>query len=573
MTPVTPGPSVPTTDRSWDRLVARAASITAALTVAGALCGLARDQILAHYFGADGETDAFLVAWTIPEIAATLLIEEAMALVLVPAFSLALVCGAGPLRDLVAATLPRLLLGLAVAAAVVAAAAGPLVRALAPGLADPALAVDCTRLTAATVLFFGVAGYLSALLRAHRCFAPPAAIYIAYNLSIVAAALALHHAWGVRAAAAGVAAGGLLMVAMLAPAALRRLRCAARDSREGPPRGPRGRRSPRPAVPAALAAVVAPVALFALARQSQVLVERFLASSLPSGAISHLNYAQKVAQLPMSLAMMLCTVTLPLVARAMAEGDTERARRCVERDLQVAGAVVLLGAAFVTACAPQLIQVLFQRGEFGADATAATAGVMRVYALGVLGHLLVGALVRPFCSAARPGWFPVAAMAAGLLVTVVAGFAAVRLCGWGAPGIAAANAAGITLTAFLLLRGLAARIIPVDVPGILARLGRMVLAAAAATAAGWGTLAALPGLGLAVPPLAACALGGLVVAAVFTPTAVPRTVVTSAVTSVVRSAVRSARGRRRQRSHTGRTTHTRADQAEQAKEAKQRCPA
>ena len=252
-----------------------------------------------------------------------------------------------------------------------------------------------------------------------------------------------------------------------------------------------------------------PVVLFALSRQAQVLVERFLASSLPSGAISWLNYAQKVAQLPMVLAMMVCTVTLPMVAGAVARGDLAGARLRVERDLVVAAVVVLVGAAYVVAHAPRIIELLFQRGAFDAQDTAATAAVMRVYAVGLLGHTLTGALVRPFFSAARPTWFPFAAMAAGLLVTVGGGLVATPR--WGAAGIAAANAAGITVTAALLLHGLATRTIPVDPRRVLGRVGRLALAATVATAAGWAAADAAATL----PAPAALAAGALLVPAVF----------------------------------------------------------
>ncbi|WP_308457766.1 lipid II flippase MurJ, partial [Streptomyces sp. SM1] len=199
-------------------------------------------------------------------------------------------------------------------------------------------------------------------------------------------------------------------------------------------------------------ALIAAVLLFALCRQSQVLVERFLASSLPAGAISHLNYAQKVAQIPMTLSLMVCTVTFPVVARALADGDTGRARARVERDLVLASCVVLLGMCAVIACAPQMIGLLFQRGAFTAADTAATADVMRVYALGLLGQTLVGAFVRCYFSAGRPSWYPVGVMAAGIVVTSLAG--AVTVGRWGVAGIAAANALGITVTAVLLLAGL-----------------------------------------------------------------------------------------------------------------------
>ncbi|WP_030952952.1 lipid II flippase MurJ, partial [Streptomyces sp. NRRL S-481] len=197
--------------------LARAALVTASLSIAGSLLGLVRDQSLARLFGAGSDTDAFLVAWTVPEFAATLLIEDGLAIALIPAFSMALARRArgvpgDPVRALVGATLPRLCLALVAVAALVACTAPYLVRALAPGLPDPRLAADCTRITATCVLAFGLAGYCSAALRAHRCFLAPAAIYVVYNAGIIAAMFLLGEGWGVRSAAVGVAAGGCLMV-------------------------------------------------------------------------------------------------------------------------------------------------------------------------------------------------------------------------------------------------------------------------------------------------------------------------------------------------------------------------
>ncbi|MFJ9196677.1 murein biosynthesis integral membrane protein MurJ [Streptomyces flaveolus] len=468
------------------KFLARATLVTAALSIAGSLLGLVRDQSLARLFGAGSDTDAFLVAWTVPELAATLLIEDGLALVLIPAFSLALArrargAAGDPVRALVAATLPRLCLALAAVAALVAGAAPLLVRALAPGLPDPRLAVDCTRLTAISLLAFGLAGYCSAALRAHRRFFAPAAIYVAYNAGIIAAMFLLGGRWGVRAAAAGVAAGGCLMVAVQLPSLWRQLTS----------------RTPAPQEPGAGAdagerpmrfALIAAVLLFALCRQSQVLVERFLASSLPAGAISHLNYAQKVAQIPMTLSLMVCTVTFPVVARALADGDTERARSRVERDLVLASCVVLMGMCAVIACAPQMIELLFQRGAFTGADSVATADVMRVYAVGLLGQTLVGALVRSYFSAGRPRWYPVGVMAAGIGVTSLIGAVTVRP--WGVAGIAAANAFGITVTAALLLAGLrtgrrsSPHGVTVRVRQVLAQLSGPVLATVAATLAG-----------------------------------------------------------------------------------------
>ncbi|MFF1415899.1 murein biosynthesis integral membrane protein MurJ [Streptomyces sp. NPDC058289] len=496
--------------------LAKAAAVTAGLTAAGAVFGLVRDQTIAHLFGAGHDSDAFLIAWTVPEMASTLLIEDAMALLMVPAFSHALARRAAsragltrqearaqdPVRLLVGATLPRLLVLLAAVASVLIIAAPLVVGVLAPGLPDPGLAVECTRMTALTMLSFGIAGYFSAALRAHRSFVPPAAIYVSYNVGIIGTMVALHALWGVRAAAAGVAVGGVLMALVQLPAFIRNVGF-------GPPRAKGAPRSQRDRDRPTLIAfgVIAPVIFFAVFRQSQVLVERFLAASLPPGAISHLNYAQKVAQMPMVLSLMICTVTFPVVAQAMAGGEREKARRRVEQDLALASLAVLMGTALVIGYAPQIIQVLFERGAFTHADTEATASVMRVYGLGLLGHCLVGALSRPFFSTARPTWFPALAMGAGLLVNIVAGAFAVGW--WGTYGIAAANAAGISTTAALLLTGLGSRIIAIQVRRVAVSIGRLSVAALAACATGWIAGPMIP------DPLVSAALGCLLVPAMF----------------------------------------------------------
>ncbi|WP_079249476.1 lipid II flippase MurJ [Streptomyces sp. IMTB 2501] len=518
------------------RFLAKATLISAALSVAGSLLGLGRDQALAHFFGAGAETDAFLVAWTVSETAATLLIDAGMAYVLVPAFSVALarrgrVSGGGdPVRALVAASLPRLCLGLAAVSVALIAGAPLVVSLLAPSLPDASLAADCTRLTSTCVLTFGLAGYCSAALRAHGSFVAPAAISVALNIAIITTLFGLGAHWGVRAAALGVGLGGCLMIVVQAPSLWRRLS---------------GQHFPQPLPVAAgddqgplTPALVMSVLLYVLCRQAQVFVERYFGAGLPAGAISHLNYAQKVAQLPMSLSLMVCVVTFPVLARAVAEGDLRRAGERTERDLVLVGCLVLLGTAVIEACAPQVIQLLFQHGAFTAADTAATASTMRVYALGLLGHALVGALVRSYFSAGRASWYPVAAMAVGLAVTIGTGAWAMGL--WGARGIAGANAAGITLTALLLLRGLGARSVPVRVPRVVAELAKPLKAALCATGA--GIVCTRP---FASPP-AAVAVGCASVTAVFLAlvwaldVADTRTVLARAAHTVRRSVTRGA---------------------------------
>ncbi|AUY49326.1 lipid II flippase MurJ [Streptomyces sp. CB01881] len=499
--------------------LAKAFGVTAVLSAAGSGLGLLRDLLLARYFGANQGTDAFLVAWTVPETAAPLLIEDAMSFLMVPAFALALVLreerpdGPDPVRQLVRATLPWLLLALSALSLGTALGADRLVDLLAPGLADPGLAVTCTRITAFTVLPFGVAGYLAAALRAHHRFTAPAGIYVAYNLGILGVLLSCHALWGVRSAAIGVALGSLLMAGLLVAPFLRQLR-------SGRPATGRRSRHALVLIPFALL----PVAAFTLTRQAQVFIERFLGSGLPPGTISHLNYAAKVSQLAMTAAILICTVTFPLVARALAAGDLTAARDRVEKDLGQAAAVVLLGTAFLLACAPPVVALLFERGAFGPQDTAATAAVIRVYSFGLPAQALIGVMIRPYFSlrpvvrrAGDPGiddggrrlldWYPAAAMVLGLVVTVTVGLLTTpRL---GALGLAAGNAAGITTTAALLLRGLVLRGIALRLRMVLGGHARLLAAAVGAAALG------TPAAALATDPLLSTLLGGLTVALAF----------------------------------------------------------
>ncbi|MGW6918663.1 lipid II flippase MurJ, partial [Kitasatospora sp. NPDC054939] len=166
---------------------------------------------------------------------------------------------------------------------------------------------------------------------------------------------------------------------------------------------------------------------------------------------------------------------------------------------------------------------LFERGAFGPSDTAATAAVIRVYSFGVPAQALIGVMIRPYFSlrpvvrrASDPrddggrrllDWYPLAAMLLGLAVTVAVGLLATPR--FGALGLAAGNAAGITATAVLLLRGLVLRGIPLRVPRVLGGHVRLLAAAAGAAALG------LPAAGLPADPLLSTLLGGLTVALAF----------------------------------------------------------
>ncbi|WP_242882369.1 lipid II flippase MurJ [Actinomadura litoris] len=482
--------------RSPNASVGRAAALSAALIAGGTALGFLRDLAMADLFGASGSTDAFLVAWTIPETVSPLLIEDAMALLMVPAVTRLLAGGHG-VRPFVGATLPRMVAGLALVTLALAAGAPLVVGVLAPGLTQVGPAVLCVRLTAVTVVTFGIAGFMSATLRAHHRFGPPAAIYLAYNVGILALIAGLSGTVGITSAAIGVACGSVLMVAVQAPAFVRCLRSAPVQ----PVARPTGDE-----IRLGVAAVV-PIVVYTVTRQAQVFVERFLGSGLAAGSISQLNYAQKVAQVPMVLSLLIVTVTFPRLARASADGDTRRVATQIQRDLAVVSGMVLCATAYLVAFAPAIVAALFEHGAFTAADTGGTAAIMRVYALGLWGQTTVGLAARAFFAHGRPTWRPAAALAAGLAVTAAVGaaFAAVG----GTVALAAANAAGITLAAVLMLAGVRRRVAPVSPRRIGADVARLVLVAAGACAAGLLVAAAFG------PSVASLAAGGAVTALTF----------------------------------------------------------
>ncbi|MFI0351828.1 murein biosynthesis integral membrane protein MurJ [Actinomadura sp. 9N407] len=492
--------------RRHEGSIRRATLLTGLLVAGGTLLGFLRDLVMAHRFGASSGTDAFLVAWTIPETVSPLLIEDAMALLMVPIVTRLLREPDG-VRPLVTTVLPRLVTALSAATIVLILAAPLVVGVLAPGLDDPGPAARCVRLTALTVLAFGIAGFMSATLRAHHHFGPPAAIYLAYNVGILAMIAALAAPLGITSAALGVACGGLLMIVVQAPAFVRCLR-----SGPGPAAPPGVSEGPdgvadRGTLTALTLAAAAPIVIYTLTRQSQVFIERFLGSGLAAGSISHLNYAQKVGQVPMVASLLLVTVTFPRLARASAGGDLDEMRRRLETDLVIVSAVVLWATACLTAFAPLIVELLFQHGRFTEADGSRTALVLRVYVLGVWGQAMMGVTARAFFAGSRPVWHPVRAMAAGLAVTAVAGSTLVALAGTTA--LAAANAAGITVAALLLLAAMRKYVAPVSLRAVGGDLGTLL------TAAGLACLAGLAVTGTGLPAFPRLLAGLTVVTAVY----------------------------------------------------------
>ena len=426
----------------------QAAALVFVVTALGRLLGFVRDLVIAQYFGATSDTDAFLIAWMIPETVSPLLLEQAMALVLIPLFAREL-----EREGTISGLLPRTLLptaaALLVLSAAVALSASWTVPLLAPGLpaSTELAAVRMVAIASITIFFIGLAGYARATLNSCHVFGVPAAVYAAYNLGILGSILLLHERLGIYSAALGLACGSALMLLVQVPTFVRKV---------GVPR----LSFKLDRILLREFATFVPVGAFVLGRHAQVYVERFLGSFLEPGAISQLNYATRLGQFPMFVAAAIAIVSFPAVARAAVARRTGEVERAVESDLKMVSTLILPAAAYMIVFAPEVVALLLERGAFTAEDTAATASILRIYSMGLLAHTLIYITVQPFFTYWSSIWIPVRAALIGLAVTVAVDVTLLERLG--ADGLAIGNAVGISVMALILIRDLKRWVVNVD---------------------------------------------------------------------------------------------------------------
>jgi len=425
-----------------------AAALVVVVTTFGRLLGFVRDLVIAHYFGANANTDAFLIAWMIPETVTPLLLEGVMLLTLMPLFSRELE-RRDTLEKILSRTLAPIIAVLLVLSAAVALSAPWTVPLLAPGLSTSTefMAVRMVGIASVTIFFIGLAGYAWAALNSKHIFGVPSAVYAAYNLGILGSIVLLHESLGIYSAAFGLAFGSVLMLLVQVPTFVRKVGV------------------PRLSFKLDLALrqeflTAIPIVAFMLGRHAQVYIERFLGSFLEPGAISQLNYATRLAQFPMSAAITVALVSFPAVARAAAARRTEDVEEIVESNIKMVSTLILPATTFLIVFAPELVSFLFEGGAFTAEDTIATASILRIYSLGLLAQTLIFVVIRAFFTHRSSLWLPVQAASIGLAVTVAVDLALVR--NLGAEGLAAGNAAGITVMALVLIWNMKRRVVNVS---------------------------------------------------------------------------------------------------------------
>jgi putative peptidoglycan lipid II flippase len=377
----------------------KAASTVSILTLASRVTGLVRDTIIAAVFGAGAATDAFNVAFRIPNLLRRLFAEGAFSQAFVPALAASRARdGEEVTRDLIDAVATILVWVLVLTCIAGVIAAPVLVWLLGSGLEQFDVAVTMTRWMFPYIGFMSLVALSAGILNTWRHFVVPAATPVLLNLAMIAAAWLLaprFESMGIapiHALAAGVMLGGLLQLLAQWPAlkrlgllprvgwSLARLRAAWRH--EGVHR---------------VLKMMGPALLGVSVAQISLLINTQIASHQGVGAVSWLFYADRLMEFPTGLlGVALGVVLLPQLTAAQAAGESARYNGLIDWGLRLVLLLATPCALALIVFPEPMIATLFQRGAFDADDVTQTVRALRGYGVGLVGIIAVKILAPGF---------------------------------------------------------------------------------------------------------------------------------------------------------------------------------
>ncbi|MFM2130012.1 MAG: hypothetical protein RL477_1558 [Pseudomonadota bacterium] len=392
----------------------RASATIGAFTMGSRVTGFVRDMLMANFLGAGLAADAFFVAFKLPNLFRRLFAEGAFSAAFVPIFANLLTKeGQASAREFTEQALAVLAATLLVLLALFELAMPLFMYVLAPGFAgEPAkfdLTVELTRITFPYLLCISLVSLMGGVLNSLGKFAAQAAAPVLLNLALVGVLIVFRDyvAGNPHVLAWGVFAAGFLQLSGMTIACWR---AGFRLSLRWPRLTPRVRE---------LARLMGPAVVGSGAAQISIAIDIILASLLPTGAVSYLFYADRLVQLPLGVVgVAVGTALLPLLARQVGAGDDRGALHSLNRAIELALLLTVPAAIALALCATPIIQVLFERGAFTADATRATAAALVAFAAGLPAYVLVKVLAPPFF-ARKDTRTPVVVAIAALALNVV----------------------------------------------------------------------------------------------------------------------------------------------------------
>jgi len=380
--------------RSENVRVARAAGVVGLATLLSRIFGFARDVVVAGFFGAGLATDAFFVAFRIPNMLRRLLAEGSLTVSFVPVFTEYLKQksreGAFELADVAFTVLSIVLVIVSLLGILFA----PLiVTVMAPGFTRVAaqydLAVFLTRLMFPYIFFISLVALCMGILNSLRHFAAPALSPVMLNIAMILGALFLKDFFSepIVGLALGVMAGGVLQLAMQWPFLVR---MGVRLKLNFAFRHPGVRR---------IAALMLPAVFGAAIYQINVFIGTVLASLLPKGSVSYLYYADRLVELPLGVfAIAIGTATLPSFSEQVARGQLDELKKTISFSLRLMLFITVPSMVALIALRVPIISVLFERGAFTAAATIQTAWALLFYAVGLWAFSVIRVIVSAFYS-------------------------------------------------------------------------------------------------------------------------------------------------------------------------------
>jgi putative peptidoglycan lipid II flippase len=424
-------------------------------TIVSRILGFVRDVVLARTFGANGATDAFFLAFKIPNFMRRLFAEGSFSLAFVPVLSE--LRAAGDHRalkefvDHVAGTLAAFLL---VLTAIGVLAAPAVLAVFAPGWwlegrPEFALSADMLRITFPYILLISLTALAGGVLNSFERFLVPAATPILLNLSLIGCALLLAGRLEVPifALAWGVLLAGFLQLAFQVPALLRLGLL------------PRPRWGWRHAGVRRVMKLMVPTLIGSSAAQVNLLIDSVIATFLVTGSVSWLYYSDRLLEFPLGVfGVALSTVILPSLSRKHAENSAEAFSDTLDWALRLALLITLPAALGLAVLAGPILATLFQYGQFAPDDVAMATLSLVAYAMGLPAFIAVKVLAPGYYARqdpATPVRYSLTAMGVNVLLNLafVGGALAIGFVGPHA-GLALASSVAAVLNASLLFRGL-----------------------------------------------------------------------------------------------------------------------
>lgn len=374
------------------RSLLRALATVSSMTLLSRILGFVRDFIIARSFGAGLATDAFFVAFRLPNLLRRLFAEGAFSQAFVPLLAeYRNRRGEVETKQLADRTATVLLLAVLLVTAVGITGAPVLIYLSAPGFAADAgkfaLTVELTRITFPYILFMALVAFAAGILNTWGRFALPAFTPVLLNLTFIGMALFVAPWFDppVLALAWAVFIGGVLQLATQLPA-LKRIGMLPRF--DFSPQDPGVRR---------ILKLMAPAILGVSVSQISLLINTIFASFLPSGSVSWLYYADRLMEFPAGLlGAALGTILLPSLSRCHADGRAEEFSALLDWGLRLTLLLTLPAALGLAMLAVPLVSTLFQHGAFTAQDVLQTRSALVAYSLGLAGLILVKVLAPGF---------------------------------------------------------------------------------------------------------------------------------------------------------------------------------